>query len=304
MTQPTIISCAVTGNITTREQHPGLPCTPAEIADACIGAAKAGAAIVHIHVRHADGRPSMELAHYGEVIERLRISGTDVIVNLTTGPGQRFVPSDEEPSVAGPGTTLVRPERRVEHVVALKPEICSLDLNTMYSSSSVVINTPRNLRIMARLIRAAGTLPELEVFDSGDIHLARDLLADGTLDPPGMFQIVLGTKYGADSSPATLLYLKSLLPPGANWAAFGIGRMAFPMLAQACLLGGHVRIGLEDTVHLEKGVLAPDNAALVAKAVRMLRDLGARPATPAEARAILGTRLAEPARRGRSAHAS
>jgi uncharacterized protein (DUF849 family) len=288
MSEPRILTCAVTGSITTREQHPGLPCTPEEIAAACLGAAAAGAAIVHIHVRYPDGRPSIELAHYREVVERVRAGAAELIVNLTTGPGQRFVPSEEDPKLAGPGTTLVRPERRVEHVVALKPELCSLDLNTMYSGSSVVINTPRNLRVMAGLMREAGSLPELEVFDSGDIHLARDLIADGTLAPPGLFQIVLGTKYGADASPAAMAYLRALLPEGARWAAFGIGRMAFPMLAQACLLGGHMRIGLEDTVHLERGVLAPDNAALVAKAVRMLKDLGARPATPAEARAMLG----------------
>jgi uncharacterized protein (DUF849 family) len=216
MTNPTILCCAVTGNITTRAQHPGLPCTPEEIANACIEAARAGAAIVHIHVRHADGRPSMDLAHYREVVQRIRTSEVDVVINLTTGPGQRFVPSEDDPKVAAPGTTLMRPEPRVEHVVALRPEICSLDLNTMYSGSSVVINTPANVRRMAALIQEAGTLPELEVFDTGDIHLARDLIADGTIAGPPLFQIVLGVKYGADASPATLTYMRSLLPEGSR----------------------------------------------------------------------------------------
>ena len=294
MPDPTIVSCAVTGNITTRAQHPGLPCTPEEIAAAAIGAARAGAAIVHIHVRHPDGRPSLELAHYREVVERIRASEVDLVINLTTGPGGRFVPSAEDPKVAAPGSTLMRPERRVEHVEALRPEICSLDFNTMYFGSSVVINTPENLAVMAERIAACGTVPEIEVFDSGDIHLARDFIAAGRLAAPTLFQIVLGVKYGASATPETLLYQRSLLPREARWAAFGIGRAAFPMLAQAFLLGGHVRVGLEDTVYLEKGVLAPDNAALVAKAVRILREFGARPASPAEARAMLGLRKMAP----------
>lgn len=285
---PTIISCAVTGNITTRANHPELPCTPEEIATACIAAAKAGAAIVHIHVRYPDGRPSMELNHYRETVERIRDSGTDVLINLTTGPGQRFIPSQDDPKVAAPGTTLTHPERRVEHVVALRPDICSLDLNTMYSGSSVVINTPQNLRIMARLIREAGTLPELECFDSGDIHLAKDLLADGTLAPKPFFQIVTGIKYGASASPATMAYLASLLPSDATWSGFGVGRWEYPMLAQAWLLGGHVRVGLEDNVYIRKGVLAPDNAALVAKAATIIDALGGKIATVAQARGILG----------------
>ena len=294
MTTPTILSCAITGNITTVAQHPGLPCTPEQIANAAIDAARAGAAIAHIHVRHPDGRPSMELAHYREVVQRIRASDTDLVVNLTTGPGQRFIPGDPDPSVAAPGTTLMRPEPRVAHIEALRPEMCSLDLNTMYSGSSVVINTPASLRAMAARIREAGTLPELEVFDTGDIHLAADLIADGTIAAPALFQIVLGVKYGANASTATMSYLRSILPAGSNWAAFGIGRWEFPMLAQAFLLGGHVRVGLEDNIYLEKGVLAPDNAALVAKGARIVRELGGRLATPAQAREILGLKKMKP----------
>jgi uncharacterized protein (DUF849 family) len=294
MADPTIISCAITGNHTTLQQHPGLPCTPEQIATAAIEAARAGAAIAHIHVRYADGRPSLELAHYREAVERIRASDVDLVINLTTGPGGRLIPSEEDPKVAAPGSTLMRPELRVAHVATLRPELCSLDCNTMFFGSSVVINTPRNLRIMAERIREVGTVPEIEVFDTGDIHLARDLLAEGTLASPSLFQIVLGVKYGASASTATMSYLRSLLPPDARWAAFGIGRSAFPMLVQAYLLGGHVRIGLEDTVHIERGVLAPDNAALVAKAARLLRELGARIATPAEAREILSLRKMAP----------
>ena len=294
MSDPTILTCAVTGNITTLGQCPHLPCTPEQIANACIESARAGAAIVHIHVRHADGRPSMELAHYREVVERIRASDQDVIINLTTGPGGRFIPGEDDPSVAAPGTMLLRPERRVEHIVALRPEICSFDFNTMFSGTSVVINTPRNLKVMAERIREAGVKPEIEGFDSGDIQLANDFLKEGLLEQPPLFQIVLGVKYGAIATPETLLYLRNLLPANATWAAFGISRWEFPMLAQAYLLGGHVRVGLEDNIYLEKGVMAPGNAALVEKGVRIVQELGGRIATAGEAREILGLRKIAP----------
>ena len=289
MEKRTILTCAVTGNLVTREQNPALPVTPEEIATASLEAAEAGAAVVHIHVRDPQtARPSMELDHYREVVTRIRAVRPDLVINLTTGPGGRFAPSDDDPSVAGPGTTLVRPERRVEHVAALRPDICSLDLNTMFFGSAVVMNTPRNIRIMAEIIRKAGVMPELEVFDSGDIQLAHQLLKEGVLATPALFQIVLGVRYGFTATPETLAYAQRLLPPGCHWAAFGIGRMAFPMVAQAFLLGGHVRVGLEDNVYLEKGVLAPSNAALVTKAAEIVRLLGGSLATPDEARAILG----------------
>jgi uncharacterized protein (DUF849 family) len=289
MADQTIITCAVTGSITRPEQHPNLPITPAQIASAAIEAAKAGAAIVHIHVRDPEtGAPSMALEHYREVVERIRASATDLIINLTTGPGGRFIPSDDDPKVAAPGSNLMRPEKRVEHVLALRPEICSLDLNTMWFGTSVVINTPRSVTIMAQAIRAAGVKPELEVFDSGDIQLAQQLLEAGVLPRPPLFQLVLGIRNGFPATPDTLLYARSLLPADAEWAAMGTGRMEFPIVAQACLLAGHVRVGLEDNLYLSKGVLAPSNAALVERAVTIVELLGRRVASPAEARAILG----------------
>ncbi|MCP5155278.1 MAG: 3-keto-5-aminohexanoate cleavage protein [Ectothiorhodospiraceae bacterium] len=285
---PTIISCAVTGTFPTREHNENLPVTPAEIAEACIGAAKAGAAICHIHVRDPEtGRPSMKLEHYKEVVERIRASDTDLLINLTTGPGGRFMPSDDEPARAAPGTMLTTPEIRTEHVVELKPDICSLDLNTMWFGGGAVINSPRSIRIMAERIYAAGVKPELEVFDSGDIALAHDLLAEGVLKAPLLFQIVTGIKYGFVSTPETLAYARSLLPAGCAWAAFGASRMAFPMAAQAFLLGGHVRVGMEDTVYLAKGVKAPSNAALVAKARHIIEELGGEIATVDQARELL-----------------
>jgi uncharacterized protein (DUF849 family) len=293
--KPTILSCAVTGSHTTREHNATLPVTPAEIADDCIAAAKAGAAICHIHVRDPDtGRPSMELAYYREVVKRIRESDTDLIINLTTGPGGRFMPSDDDPKVAAPGTMLTTPERRVEHVVELEPEICSLDLNTMWFGNGAVINTPRNIRIMAEGIYAAGVKPELEVFDSGDIQLAHELIKDGTLREPTLFQIVTGVKYGFSPGSETMLYAKSLLPANAEWAAFGASRWAFPMLAQAFLLGGHCRIGMEDAVFLERGVKCKGNRDLVEKGVRIIRELGGQVASVEEARGILGL----PSKRG------
>lgn len=294
MANPTILTCAVTGNITTLAQTPHLPVTPEQIANAGLEAIRAGAAIIHVHVRHDDGRPSMELKHYREVVERLRAADEDVVINLTTGPGQRFIPSEDNPSVAAPGTTLIRPEPRVAHIEALRPELCSLDFNTMFSGTSVVINTPANLSIMAERIQAAGVRPEIEAFDSGDIQLLNDMVRQGKLEAPVFCQIVLGIRYGAIATPETLAYLRSLLPAGSNWGGCGVGRFEFPMLAQAWLLDGHVRVGLEDNIFLEKGVLARSNAELVEKAVRMVRDLGGTMATPGEAREILGLKKQAP----------
>ncbi|MGX9961977.1 3-keto-5-aminohexanoate cleavage protein [Roseomonas sp. F4] len=283
-----ILTCAVTGNITTPEQTPHLPITPEQIANAAIEAAKAGAAVAHIHVRDPEtGRPSMEIPLYREVIDRIRSSGTDVVINLTTGPGGRFVPSLDNPRQAAAGSTLMSPEQRVAHIVELKPEIATLDLNTMWSGSAVVINAPWSVTKMAELIYSVGTIPELEVFDSGDIGLAKKLMADGVLKGPCLFQVCMGIRYGFDWDPATLNYAKSILPPGSPWAAFAIGRMEFPMLAQAWLLGGHVRVGLEDNIYLNKGELAVSNTVLVERAVRILAELGAEPMTAAEARAEL-----------------
>jgi uncharacterized protein (DUF849 family) len=283
----TILTVAVTGNLTTLDQHPGLPCTPAQIATAALESAKAGASIAHIHVRHPDGRPSMELEHYREVMHRIRDANSDLIINLTTGPGGRFVPSKDDPRIAGPGTSILHPLKRVEHIVALKPDIATLDLNTMWSGSAAVINTPENVSIMAKEIQAAGSKPELEVFDSGDIQLANALLDQGVLKGPALFQIVMGVRYGFVSTPQTLVYAQSLLPEDATWAAFAVGRWEFPMLTQAWCLGGHVRVGLEDNIYIRKGVLAPSNAALCEKAARMIDDMGGELATPKEAREIL-----------------
>ena len=283
-----ILTCAVTGNLTRPEQTPYLPITPAQIVDSSLEAAEAGASIVHIHVRDPEtGRPSIELDLYTEVVVALRKARPDLILNLTTGPGGRFVPSEDDPKVAGPGTTLMQPELRVAHVAALKPDIATLDLNTMNSGGEVVINTPRNVRRMAKVLRDAGVMPEIELFDSGDIALMNDLIADGTLAAPVLCSFVMGVKYGFQPSPETMLYARNQLPSGARFTGIGIGRSAFAMVAQSFLAGGHARVGLEDGVYLSRGELAPSNAALVAKAKRIVEDLGGALVSTAEARTML-----------------
>jgi uncharacterized protein (DUF849 family) len=289
MQQRVLITCAVTGNLTTRENHPGLPVTPQEIADSCLEAAEAGAAIVHIHVRDPEtGKPSMALEHYRAVVERIRAKNNALILNVTTGPGGRYHPSDEDPAVAGPRTTLMRPERRVEHIIALKPDIGTLDLNTMTFGNEVVINTPPNVKIMAERIIGAGVKPELEVFDTGDIQLAHDLLKAGTLRSPAMFSIVTGVKYGLPSTPDAMSVAVRMLPRDAVWTGFGVGRMSFPMVAQSFLLGGHVRVGLEDNSYIAKGVLAKGNGELVERARAIVEMLGGQIASSLEGREMLG----------------
>lgn len=290
--KPTILSCAVTGSHTTRQHNTSLPVTPAEIAADCIAAAEEGAAICHIHVRNPEtGEPSMDLKLYREVVERIRASKQDLIINLTTGPGGRYVPSDDDPGIAAASSNIKTPEIRTEHIVELKPEICTLDLNTMWFGNGAVINSPRNIKIMAERIYAAGVKPELEVFDSGDIQLAHELINDGTLKSPTLFQIVTGVQYGFTPGTETMQYARSLLPKDTEWAAFGASRWAFPMLAQAFLLGGHCRIGMEDAVYLERGVKCNGNRDLVKKAVHIIETLGGTLATVNEARDILGLKV-------------
>lgn len=289
MARKTILTAAITGNLMTPELSPHLPVTPEQIAQQALDAARAGASILHLHVRDPQtAKGSMDLALYRELVERIREKNDNVILNLTTGEGGRFVPSREDPKVAAPGSTLCAPEKRVAHVEELRPEICTLDFNTMWSGQASVINAPWNLEVMAERIYAAGVKPEIEIFDSGDLHMVKDFVARGVIRTPLMVQMVLGVRFGAVANSETMAYLVSQLPAGTEWAAFGIGRTAFPMLAQAYLLGGHVRIGMEDTAHIRKGEHCRSNAQLVEKAVSIIDSLGGTIASPDEARAILG----------------
>jgi uncharacterized protein (DUF849 family) len=289
MARKVIISCAVTGSADTPGRNPAVPVTPAQIAASALDAAKAGAAIVHIHVRDPQTtKPSMEIAHYREVVERIRASGSDVLINLTTGPGARFTHDETDPSKPGADSVLKSPEQRVRHVVELKPDICSLDMGSLNMGDRVFVNTPNHLQKMAEAIKDAGVMPELEVFETGHLLLAKNFIDKGYVKPPGMFQICLGISWGQPATPEAMTYMRNLLPREAPWFAFGISLHQFPMVAQSVLLGGHPRVGLEDNLYLEKGKLAPSNAALVEKAANIIDILGDSVATPREARQILG----------------
>jgi uncharacterized protein (DUF849 family) len=289
MQRKVMISCAVTGSADTPGRNPAVPVTPEQIAQSAVDSAKAGAAVVHIHVRDPKTtHPSMDPALYREVVERIRGSGTDVLINLTTGPGARFVPGNDDPLKPGPGTTMKSPAERVRHVVEIKPDICSLDMGSMNMGPHVFINTPNHLEAMAVAIRDAGVMPELEVFEAGHLLLAKRFIEIGHVKPPGLFQICLGISWSQPATSEAMAYMKNLLPAGSPWFAFGISLHQFPMVAQAVLLGGHVRVGMEDNIYLAKGQLAPSNAALVEKAARIIEVLGEDVATPNDARNILG----------------
>lgn len=287
--RPTILTCAVTGTFGTRENNENLPCSPEEIANAALEAVKAGAAICHIHVRDPEtGAPSMKLEYYREVVKRIRESGTNMVINLTCGPGGRYVPSDDDPQKPAPNSNYKKAIERVQHAVELKPEICTLDLNTMWFGGGAVINSPKMISEMAGMMYEAGLKPEFEVFDSGDIMLAHDLIKEGVLKEPGLYQIVTGIKYGFPPTPQALMYAQSLLPKNSQWAAFGASRWSFTQLATAFIMGGHCRIGMEDTLYVEAGVKTPGNGALVEKAVKIITLLGGEVATPDTARELLG----------------
>jgi uncharacterized protein (DUF849 family) len=283
----TIITCAVTGGAPIA---PGsaVPITPQQIADECLAAAEAGAAIVHIHVRDpSTGRASMETGLYADVVSRIRSRNTDLIINLTTGPGSRFVPDATDPKRGGPGTSLTHPEDRVKHVLALRPEICSLDIATMNLGASPILNTPPHMRAMAKLVQDAGVKPELEVFEIGHLEQAKTLIAEGLVSGTPFIQICLGAPGGAPASPRTLLGMRDYLPANCVWTAFGFGAQSSAMVAQAFLLGGHVRVGLEDNIHIREGQLAAGNAELVEHASRIVHDLGGKIASTSAARRLL-----------------
>lgn len=290
--RPVIVTCAVTGGAPYKP-HSQVPVTPAQIAEQSIDAARAGAAIVHIHVRDPETGAAVGHTHlYREVVDRIRASGVDVIVNLTGGYGGRYVPSAANVRVADDSlSTLLPPERRVAHIVAIRPELCSLDVATMNFGEGVFMNSPPHLRLMADAIRLAGVKPEIEVFEAGHIRLAVRLIEQGHLLAPAHFQFCLGIEWAMPASVPALVFMQSLVPQGSTWSAFGIGRQQFPMVAAAVRLGGHVRVGLEDNLYLDAGVLAPDNAALVHKAIAIVEGEGARAASPNEARQILGLAL-------------
>jgi uncharacterized protein (DUF849 family) len=285
------ITCALTGSGDSVRKSPHVPVSPEQIAAAALQAHAAGAAIVHVHVRDpATGAPSRDPILYREVYERVRALNREVIINLTGGMGgDLFLGPDEAPLNFGPGTDFVGPAARMTHIMELRPEIASLDCGSLNFDEALYGTTPRYLRQMAQAYRAAGIRPEIEVFELGHIELARQLLAEGLIDPPALFQLCLGIRYGAPATSRAMAAMRDALPPGVHWSGFGVGRMQMPMVAQAVLLGGNVRVGLEDNLYLDRGVLAT-NGQLVERAVRIVELLGARVQSAAEVRARLALR--------------
>ena len=286
-----IITCAITGAGDTVGKSPNVPVTPEQIANSALEAASAGATVVHCHVRNPEtGKGSRRVDLYREVMERIRAKNTDVIINLTAGMGGDVVIGNgEKPLDFADGTDCVGPLERLLHIEALRPEICTLDCGTLNfgDGQSIMVQTPTQLRQQAALIKSYGVKPEMEIFDSGNLWFANQLVKEGLIDGPPLYQLCLGIPWGAPYNTETMAYQKSQLPDGAVWAAFGIGRNQMQAVAQATVLGGHVRVGLEDNLYLEKGVFAT-NGSLVEKAVKLIEILGTKIATPDEGRALLG----------------
>ncbi|MZG13767.1 3-keto-5-aminohexanoate cleavage protein, partial [Streptomyces sp. SID5914] len=271
-------------------KSPHVPVTPEQIARNAVEAAAAGAAVVHIHVRDPEtGDPSRDPKLYREVVERIKETGTDVVINLTAGMGGDLVVDPDDPLTHLPGTDLVGGLERLPHVEDLLPDICTLDCGSLNfgDGSNLYVSTPDMLRAGARRIQELGVRPELEIFDTGQLWFAKQLLAEGLLDDPTVFQLCMGIPWGAPADPGVLQSMVNMLPDGARWASFALGRMQMPWVAQSILLGGHVRVGLEDNLYLGKGNKAT-NAQLVERAVTLTEAIGARVATPDEARATLG----------------
>jgi len=269
--------------------HPDFPFRPDHVAAEALAAAEAGAAIIHLHVRDgATGVPSQALDDYREVVGLIRRKNDAVILNVTTGPGCTWMQSEDDPAVAGPGTLMFTAERRLEHILDLKPDMCTLDICTMNLWGGVAINLDPMITKMGHMIQDAGVMPEIECFEAGDFVFADDLIAKGALPKNAPYSFVLGTKYGLPATPEAMMYCKNQLPRGARWTGFGVSRHSFPMAAQAVLLGGNVRVGFEDTIYLRRGQLANDNAALVHWGIDLIDRLGGEIATVEETRELLG----------------
>jgi uncharacterized protein (DUF849 family) len=279
-----IITCALTGAGDTLEKHPGVPVRPEEIAASALEAAKAGAAVAHIHVRNPEtGQFSRDLELYRETARLIRESGVDIILNITAGMGADFVPSDQDPSVGGPGTDMISAAERVAHIEQIKPEICTLDCGSMNYSTTAYIATMDMLRETAGRIQTSGVKPEIEVFDLGHIWQAKQLIKEGFIEKNPLFQLCMGVPYGAEATPKNMLTMLEALPLGSTWGSFTIARMHIPWVALSVLMGGNVRVGLEDNLYLEKGVLAT-NGQLVERAKELIEKMGANVLKTEEAR--------------------
>ena len=295
MNYDVVLTCAVTGAGDTTSKSLHVPVTPKEIADAAIESAKAGASIAHIHARDPEtGQGSRDPKLFKEIVDRVRDSDTDVVINITAGMGGDWVSDPSNPAMPGLGTDMIGPEERLAHVKECLPEICSLDCGTLNFSDTdmIYISTPPALRKMAAMAREWGVKPELEVFELGHIRFAKAMIAEGLINDPPMFQLCLGIPWGAEQTVETMAAMKAQLPTDASWASFGIGRGQMPMMAAAVAMGGNVRVGLEDNIYLDRGVLAT-NAQLVTRAREIIERMGGRVVTPQQARNKLKLRGAD-----------
>ncbi|MCB6178993.1 3-keto-5-aminohexanoate cleavage protein [Rhodobacter sp. Har01] len=290
MNREVFITCAITGSGGTQDRSPHVPRSPQQIAESAIAAAKAGAAVVHCHVRDPDtGKPSRRLDYYREVTERIRDSDTDVVLNLTAGMGGDLLfDGTEAMDRMGARSDMAGATERVAHVVDCRPEICTLDCGTMNFNEAdyVMVNTPGLLRDMAKRMVAAGTRIEIEAFDTGHLWFAKQLAEEGIIPDPVLVQLCMGVPWGAPDDLNTFMAMVNNVPKTWFWSAFSLGRHQMPYVAAAVLAGGNVRVGLEDNLWLDKGVLAT-NAQLVERAAGIIENLGARVITPAEVRARL-----------------
>ncbi len=291
MNREVFITCAVTGSGSTQDRSPHVPRSPQQIANSAIEAAKAGAAIVHCHVRDPEtGAPSRDVGLYREVTERIRNADTDVVLNLTAGMGGDMVfGSTDAPLPPGKGTDMIGAAERVEHVRQCQPEICTLDCGTMNFAEAdyVMVNTPGMLQAMGGMMTELGVMPEIEAFDTGHLWYAKRLVEDGVLKAPALVQLCMGVPWGAPDDLNTFLAMVNNVPPGWTYSAFGLGRHQMPYVAAAVLAGGNVRVGLEDNLMLDRGVPAT-NADLVERAVTIVENLGARVVGPEAVRQKLG----------------
>ena len=288
MAQKVFITCAVTGS-SPLPDHDNFPITPEQIAEQGLAAAEAGASLLHIHVRDPKtGAQSTELELYRKAVGLIRAKNNEVILNVTTGPGCTWMQSDGDPAVCGPGTLMFTAEKRLEHILDLKPEMCTLDICTMNLWGGAAINLDPMITRMGHMIQDAGVLPEIECFEAGDFVFADDLMAKGAIPKNVPFTFVLGTKYGLPATPEAMMYAKNQIPRGAHFTGFGVSRHSFPMAAQSVLLGGNIRTGFEDTIYMRHGRKADDNADLVHWAVEIVERLGQDVATAGETRKMLG----------------
>lgn len=300
MNREVFITCAVTGSGGTQDRSPHVPRSPQQIADSAIAAAKAGAAVVHCHVRDPEtGAPSRDLGLFREVTDRIRDSDTDVVLNLTAGMGGdiTFGPTEHPLPLNEAGTDMAGAAERVEHVKQCLPEICTLDCGTMNFAEAdyVMTNTPGMLQAMGRMMTHLGVKPEIEAFDTGHLWYAKQLVKDGILDSPALVQLCMGVPWGAPDDLNTFMAMVNNVPDDWHFSAFGLGRSQMPYVAAAVLAGGNVRVGLEDNLMLDKGVLAT-NEQLVERAVEIIERLGARVIGPQEVRDKLGLTKRAPQR--------